>query len=38
MKKLIVAAALLMITTPAYAMKACDELKSEIDAKLKAKG
>ena len=38
MKKLIVAAALLMITTPAFAMKACDELKSEIDAKLKAKG
>ena len=38
MKKLMVAAALLMITTPAYAMKACDELKSEIDAKLKAKG
>ena len=38
MKKLIVAAVLLMITTPAFAMKACDELKSEIDAKLKAKG
>jgi len=38
MKKLILAAALLMITPPAYAMKACDELKSEIDAKLKAKG
>jgi len=38
MKKFIVAAALLMITTPAFAMKACDELKSEIDAKLKAKG
>ena len=38
MKKFIVAAALLMITAPAYAMKACDELKSEIDAKLKAKG
>jgi len=27
-----------LITAPAYAMKACDELKSEIDAKLKAKG
>jgi hypothetical protein len=38
MKKLIVAIVLLMIATPAFAMKACDELKSEIDAKLKAKG
>ena len=38
MKKLIVAVVLLMIATPAFAMKACDELKSEIDAKLKAKG
>ncbi len=38
MKKLIVAAVLLIIATPAFAMKACDELKSEIDAKLKAKG
>ena len=38
MKKLIVAAVLLMLATPAFAMKACEELKSEIDAKLKAKG
>ncbi len=38
MKKFIVATALLMITTPAFALKACDELKSEIDAKLKANG
>jgi hypothetical protein len=38
MKKLIVAVVFLMIATPAFAMKACDELKSEIDAKLKAKG
>lgn len=38
MKKVIVAAVLLMIATPAFAMKACEELKSEIDAKLKAKG
>jgi len=38
MKKLIVAAVLLMIATPAFAMKACEELKLEIDAKLKAKG
>ena len=38
MKKLIVAVVLLLVATPAFAMKACDELKSEIDAKLKAKG
>ncbi len=38
MKRLIVAVVLLMIATPAFAMKACEELKSEIDAKLKAKG
>jgi hypothetical protein len=38
MKKLIFAAVLLMIATPAFAMKACEELKSEIEAKLKAKG
>ena len=38
MKKLIVVAILLMIATPAFAMKACEELKSEIDAKIKAKG
>ncbi len=38
MKQLIVAVVLLLIATPAFAMKACDELKSEIDAKLKAKG
>ena len=38
MKKLIVAVVLLLIASPSFAMKACDELKSEIDAKLKAKG
>jgi len=37
MKKLIVAVVLLLIASPSFAMKACDELKSEIDAKLKAK-
>ena len=38
MKRLIAVAALLMMATPAYAVKPCDELKSEIDAKLQAKG
>ncbi len=38
MKSLIVAVALLMIATPAFAMKSCEELKSEIDTKLQAKG
>lgn len=38
MKKLVIAAAMLMIATPAFGMKSCEELKSEIDAKLQAKG
>jgi hypothetical protein len=38
MKNLVIAAALLMIATPAFGMKSCEELKSEIDAKLQAKG
>jgi len=38
MKTLMIAAALLMIATPAFGMKSCEELKSEIDAKLQAKG
>ena len=38
MKNLMVAAALLMIATPASGMKPCEELQSEIDAKLQAKG
>jgi hypothetical protein len=37
MKILAVAAALGMLATPALAAKPCEELKSEIDAKLKAK-
>lgn len=38
MKSLVTVAALLMLATPTLARKDCDELKSEIDAKLKAKG
>lgn len=39
MKTLIVAWALLMIAIPVFAgMKSCEELKSEIDAKIQAKG
>jgi len=38
MKKLIIAVALLMIATPVFAKKDCDELKAEIDAKIQAKG
>ncbi len=39
MKTLIAVAALLMIAAPVYgAIKPCEELKSEIDAKLQAKG
>jgi len=38
MKKLIVAAVLLLITSPAFAKKACEELKAEIDAKIQAHG
>ncbi|MBA4422762.1 MAG: hypothetical protein C0390_06615 [Syntrophus sp. (in: bacteria)] len=38
MKKLIAVAVLLMIASPAFAKKSCGELKSEIDAKLQAKG
>ena len=38
MKTVAMAAALLMLATPALARKDCDELKSEIDAKLQAKG
>ena len=37
MKKLVAAALLLMFATPALAAKPCEELKSEIDAKLKEK-
>lgn len=38
MKTLIAVAILLMFATPALAVKSCEELKSEIDAKLQAKG
>ena len=38
MKNLMIAVALLMIATPAFGMKPCEELISEIDAKIKANG
>lgn len=38
MKTLIAAIALMLIATPALARKSCDELKAEIDAKVKANG
>ena len=38
MKSLMIAVALFMIATPAFGMNSCEELKSEIDAKLQAKG
>ncbi len=38
MKKLMVIVIILMIASPAFAKKSCEELKSEIDAKLQAKG
>jgi hypothetical protein len=38
MKRLLVCAFLLLVAAPLFAAKACEELKSEIDAKLQAKG
>lgn len=38
MKKLLVCAFFLLVATPLFAAKACEELKSEINAKLQAKG
>jgi hypothetical protein len=38
MKPLLLASILLVTSTPILAAKNCEELKSEIDAKLKAKG
>jgi hypothetical protein len=38
MKPLIAAIALMLIATPALAKKSCDELKAEIEAKIKANG
>lgn len=37
MKILIAAAAMMLVATPALAGKSCDELKAEIEAKIKAK-
>jgi Protein of unknown function (DUF1161) len=38
MKTVMAAALLLILATPAFAAKPCEELKAEIEAKLKAKG
>ena len=38
MKTLIAALALMLIAAPALARKSCDELKAEIEAKIKANG
>jgi len=38
MKELVIFAALALAATPALARKDCNELKSEIDAKIKANG
>ncbi|MDD2337556.1 MAG: DUF1161 domain-containing protein [Geobacteraceae bacterium] len=38
MKKIIVVVTLSLVAVSAYAMKPCEELKSEIEAKLNAKG
>lgn len=38
MKPLIAAVVLMLIATPALARKSCDELKSEIEANIKARG
>lgn len=38
MKKLMISLVLLMIATPAFARKDCEELKAEIDAKIQANG
>ena len=38
MKKLMMVAVLLMMASPAFALKDCRELKSEIDAKIQANG
>ena len=37
MRKLLLATLVLLLAAPAYAAKPCEELKSEIDAKLKEK-
>ena len=38
MKMLMAVVALMLVATPALARKSCDELKAEIDAKVKANG
>lgn len=38
MKSLVMLASLLLAASPAFAAKACEELKAEIEAKLKEKG
>jgi hypothetical protein len=38
MRTVIAAAVFLILATPAFAAKPCEELKAEIEAKLKAKG
>ena len=38
MKKLVMVAVLLMMASPVFAKKSCEELKSEVDAKIQAKG
>ncbi len=38
MRSLLVVAALMLVASPAYAVKPCEELKAEIEAKLKEKG
>ena len=38
MKVLTMVAVLMLASSPAFAKKSCDELKAEIDAKIKAKG
>ena len=38
MKKLVMVAVLLMIASPVFAKKSCEEMKSEVDAKIQAKG
>jgi hypothetical protein len=36
MRKLVLAGAVVLLATPAYGAKPCEELKNEIDAKIKA--
>jgi len=38
MKSLVMVASLLLAASPAFAVKPCEELKAEIEAKLKEKG